>query len=1397
MARPSLLLLGLFFAHFAIGQNINFSIKGSSPDPYEGCEDYYVEFQAIIPGSASVDSIVLVDSTKAKSYVNHNEWNVTGRKYSFGTFLSAGTYNPILRVRRGGSSTWEEVVLLKKIIIYDNPVASFELTSDTIQCFEGNEYSFKNTSTLSSYNHAIKEVIIDYGNGAIGRSIPIASTTYPAGGTYDVVLSVRDEKGCSDEVVVKSLIKVQKPVGANFKVTGAVGCPKTEITFTNRSSVNTSDITSWDWHWESGVKESFSSSQIATDWALIKRTYSDGTGYHSPKLVVHTSYGCSDSFQINNGVRTISQGLDFTMRNTSAICAGDTAHFVLKDTGSFNQILWNFGDPFSGSENVNRSDVNPSHQFNLPGSYPISLSILRAPCPIKDTTICCVHVNGPMASMGLPNPPFGGQPVYQKGELEYMNAHSDYNSSVQRIDYYEKVPGKHSMGGIMTGFETERLFSGNIGAKTVGKYKIVLPTLDSIFHEYKDSLNFTVVKKTWIRGTAIPKAVMYKSPLSLDIKNHKLLSDTITMADPNLDSLTVDFPNFSTKRRIKASFGDATYNIRAYFDDQPFFNGYHPKFNPSYPFASDSLEFFWDFDDPAALGCTSTVANPNPYCRYSTEKLPRHIFTENGCFQVALTAIDPVIGCSNTRYQSIFYEAPKAGFDESKYQDMTWEKQNRLLAKNTPLEGMGIRLEGTGCVGNDVDPYFFHILMDGIKPSCTNISPGLPLRISFIGDAENDCNKKVYKRDGNGNITDSTYRDCSWIPGQTLKLIGNKWSYSTPGWKTIGIVAEGGNFSRDTFFYKNYIYLSDVNVNFKLNEQSLLDSITQLQRMNTEVVYKDSRKLDSITSVYYSLDKVANIEGERIDLKLREDSLQTQIDGFVDLTDTVGFTLSPGKYHVTSTGVNNRGCNGAQVKEVIVGHLASFRVREACAGLPTKFIDSVYYWNKYGQSYCQIINWWGNSTCIDTTAFFKSPAKTRDYWVKNVKGYQLPKFKEQIAWDYDSDGTIDDVNPSNPSFTYSQPGIYTCTMWSMDSTGQWIKNSKTFTVAGIKLSASLDAGQSKYICTPTQRSINFEAQVFGDSSFSVSTPNRIFLNQRKGSFTQTFSNKASNTLTLTGSTSSGCVDTLIDSNFFSFISPKASFTTQVDSLCPGDNLVATNTGSTTGKYVWTIQHSNQTITRTTRDLNEDLSNEGIHRISLSTTEEVTDPETNKKVTCTSTFPEEGTYKIRNTESIDIEFEISDRLANERVEFEITNFDQSYRYAYRINGRRIDIPKSLSPKFTAQFPGRGDYTICLYAKAFECEDSICLNTWVDHVGVNEPSEETLNIFPNPAQNQITVQGVRAGSTYQLSNLLGETFMQGQASAQQITIPVQQLSNGIYLLTLEQSGVRSTQKIVIKR
>lgn len=89
------------------------------------------------------------------------------------------------------------------------------------------------------------------------------------------------------------------------------------------------------------------------------------------------------------------------------------------------------------------------------------------------------------------------------------------------------------------------------------------------------------------------------------------------------------------------------------------------RYNGNFPYASDSLEFFWNFADFAADQCTSTVLNPVDTCNFSTEVTPRHLYTEGGCFTASLTVFDPATGCEDEASITIFATPPRAGYEES------------------------------------------------------------------------------------------------------------------------------------------------------------------------------------------------------------------------------------------------------------------------------------------------------------------------------------------------------------------------------------------------------------------------------------------------------------------------------------------------------------------------------------------------------------------------------------------------------------------------------------------------------------------------------------------------------------------------------------------------------------
>lgn len=79
-----------------------------------------------------------------------------------------------------------------------------------------------------------------------------------------------------------------------------------------------------------------------------------------------------------------------------------------------------------------------------------------------------------------------------------------------------------------------------------------------------------------------------------------------------------------------------------------------------------------------------------------------------------------------------------------------------------------------------------------------------------------------------------------------------------------------------------------------------------------------------------------------------------------------------------------------------------------------------------------------------------------------------------------------------------------------------------------------------------------------------------------------------------------------------------------------------------------------------------------------------------------------------------------------------------------------------------------------------------------VGVDEPaSAESYSIYPNPTQNQITVQtpGDVPFGTFIITDYLGEPVMSGEIPLQNSTVNVSSLPVGIYLLHIGDSVTRT--------
>lgn len=73
-----------------------------------------------------------------------------------------------------------------------------------------------------------------------------------------------------------------------------------------------------------------------------------------------------------------------------------------------------------------------------------------------------------------------------------------------------------------------------------------------------------------------------------------------------------------------------------------------------------------------------------------------------------------------------------------------------------------------------------------------------------------------------------------------------------------------------------------------------------------------------------------------------------------------------------------------------------------------------------------------------------------------------------------------------------------------------------------------------------------------------------------------------------------------------------------------------------------------------------------------------------------------------------------------------------------------------------------------------------------VGFNENDVENFNCFPNPMTKIVNIKGdLPQESTYQITDMLGRKIKSGILNSN--TIPVSELENGMYVLSIYQSNV----------
>ena len=83
-------------------------------------------------------------------------------------------------------------------------------------------------------------------------------------------------------------------------------------------------------------------------------------------------------------------------------------------------------------------------------------------------------------------------------------------------------------------------------------------------------------------------------------------------------------------------------------------------------------------------------------------------------------------------------------------------------------------------------------------------------------------------------------------------------------------------------------------------------------------------------------------------------------------------------------------------------------------------------------------------------------------------------------------------------------------------------------------------------------------------------------------------------------------------------------------------------------------------------------------------------------------------------------------------------------------------------------------------------------------ISEKAKPAVRVYPNPAENELTIVSEKILSTWEITNQLGQIMLEGTGNTLQLTIHIQQLKPGSYnLTTTDSDGKTGAQKVVILR
>lgn len=557
---------------FAVGQ------------PTTGCAPFVVQFNNTSTGAISYDW----------DFGDGNTSTVTSPS---NTYTVIGTYNVTLQAIANGCTRSTTV----NNMITVNAAASNFMFTPASGCLPI-------TVTFTDLSPAAVSWLWDFGDGNTS-TVQNPVHTYVTAPTGPVTLTIVDVNGCSKTRTRPSVVAIIPDITAN----DTVGCRPMTVNFSSTTVANS-------YLWDFG--DGFTSTQQNP-----VHTYT-ATGSYTVSLTCVLASGCTTTAVKPNYITVNAPVSDF-MSPTVAVCAPSLVNFVNQSSGA-TSWLWDFGDGTSSTSQ------NPSHIYNIPGTYTVTLISYSAEgCADTLTKVDYILVPGTLSNFSMTPMSTCMLTVAQFTDLSlnatswFWNFGDGFTSTLQNPTHYYV---------------------------TTGNFTVTLITTDSVGCSSFYSAPSPVVVNPDPVAVGSVSVTSGCAPFTTSFTNNSVGAvsyvwhfgngDTSTLANP-----VYTYPNAGTYTAYLVAitgFGctDTAYmapNIIVY--DTPIANFNRSVTNGCAPLTVDFTNqssqlnnpvYAWDFGN----GATSSAAAPT------------YTFTNSGVYQVQLIVTN-TFGCADTIVKSV------------------------------------------------------------------------------------------------------------------------------------------------------------------------------------------------------------------------------------------------------------------------------------------------------------------------------------------------------------------------------------------------------------------------------------------------------------------------------------------------------------------------------------------------------------------------------------------------------------------------------------------------------------------------------------------------------------------------------------------------------------------------